>query len=178
MAELPVIDMWVVEVPDARGERRRLKFLGGWVGWRQFPTEVPRQVRRAIQKETLRGTKLAAMVAGACLGLSAGCLSGVSRAIVPDSSPFWLRLVVMFALIPVLWLLFDLIFLRWFRVRYRVSYVRASLRHGRCPFCMYDLSGTPAAADTIVCSECRGVWSKPSAVEASSLQPVGGTSTS
>lgn len=159
MPERPILDMWVVEIVDAEGVVRRVRFLGGYFGWRQFPTEVPQADRRAIQKGSLRGTKIPAMLAGMCLGLFSGFMNSGIRAVLPSNAPVWMFMLIAVAAIPVLWLLFDLLFLRWFRRRYRPRYIRTCLEQRRCPFCMYSLSGLEeSASKPVTCPECSGRW--------------------
>jgi hypothetical protein len=60
----------------------------------------------------------------------------------------------------VLWyLLTTVAAIKVYNVRSAPKYVRTMLKHGKCPWCLYDLSGSVAASDgRTTCPECGGVW--------------------
>jgi hypothetical protein len=160
--ERPIIDMWMVNIPDDRSRIHRCR-MRGTIGWKNtYGSPIPPHLKKALKSAGWNQWT----ASGAIMGASMGALMiSMPLLLMNLHWPMWAQWLLLYSFIPVLWLAFDLLLLGpYVRPAYRRDHRRIALRYVRCPWCMYNLLGqAPQGDGCIVCPECGGAWRTPMA---------------
>jgi hypothetical protein len=154
--ERPLLEMWMVNIPDDRGHVRRCRMGGTWYWPGTYPSEPERQLHIQLRRAGNQTNRRAAVILGV---MAAIVLIGITELIrqLNIEVDTW---VAILAAMPLVWLLWDLLLLGpQVRPAYRREHRRIAMAYNCCPWCMYNLAGQQPADDgCTVCPECGGAW--------------------
>jgi len=145
---------------DGRGEVRGIK----WPSVRALERSGIRHPYRFLAQVGIWFNSVVALaICGASLVLflvlESVLFSVFGFALLPDptSGTFYSEVAIA---LPVLWSVLTMAAaIKVYNMQSAPKYVRTMLRHDKCPWCLYDLSGRVAASDgRTTCPECGGVW--------------------
>jgi len=156
--ERPIIDLWMVNIADDRGAVRRCQMFGTLFGERSYEAELTR-----VERDRMRTAASALFQKhGAMLGVGFG-LSFVAARVAFGKyyTSFWIETVALFAMIPVVWLVWDFTIMQHrLRPAYAAERKRIAMEIGRCAWCLYPLPSGTMEDGMVVCPECGGAWKR------------------
>jgi hypothetical protein len=148
--ERPIIDMWMVNIADDRGEVRRCRMMGTLFAARSYAAEVSSAETKRLNMAAARAMKGPGALLGVMIGLA---IVAWNAWIGKSFTSAWLATLSQLSVIPVVWLVWDLTVLQTrVRPKYASERRRIALEIERCPWCMYRLLDTPGGG--VTCPEC------------------------
>lgn len=150
--------MWIVHITDDRGRIHRCR-MRGTIGWKSTYSSPPTaQVQKALKQAARTEWLVAGILLIAAVPILVLMIVPLSQRL--PTWPAWSHWLILYAAIPVIWLLFDLIVLGpYIRPAYRRDHRRIALANGHCPACLYRIADLEPDHDgCIVCPECGGAW--------------------
>jgi hypothetical protein len=153
--ELPILEMWLVNIADDRGVVRRCRMTGRRSHIRAQAPDLSLDEVRQLQQVAAKGMVVPGAIMGSLFGMSFVAWNAlVGRHL----NPRWFGELSVFLLIPGLWIISDFAVLSRYRPRYARARRRAALELGLCPWCYYRLNGEADPDGLTVCPECGGAW--------------------